>query len=434
MDHDTGCVGRTVADVAAVADPTTGVAVYDSTPHNNQSGWLVAGGTSVAAPLVAATYALSGAPAPDSTPASFLYATPTGLSDVTTGSNGSCGTYLCTATAGYDGPTGLGTPRGTSAFTAATTPPVNTIPTPVPPSVAVTFTRIAGVDRYGTSAQTAAKFGSASTVILASGEVGHSVDALSAAYLAGVNSAPILLTRNGFTPPEVLAQILASGARNIVIIGGGGVVGDPQLTALQGAGYTVTRLGGPDRYTTAAQVIAAAGKPAGTTALLASGTVFADALGAGPLSYAKGLPLAITDPTVLPAATLTALQNAGITHVLILGGAAAISQNVRNQLTAAGITVAAPFAGQDRSQTSTLLAQYEIAHYGFTTTAVNVASGSTTADGADALGGAALSGKQLRPLLITNNTNDPGSITTYLSTITATLTTGTLFGGVSAIS
>ena len=62
--HDTGCAGRTVADVAAVADPTTGVAVYDSTPHNNQSGWLVAGGTSVAAPLVAATYALSGAPAP----------------------------------------------------------------------------------------------------------------------------------------------------------------------------------------------------------------------------------------------------------------------------------------------------------------------------------------------------------------------------------
>jgi len=73
--------------------------------------WLVTGGTSAAAPLVAATYALSGAPAPNSTPASFPYTNPTGLSDVTTGSNSSCGTYLCTATASYDGPTGLGTAR-----------------------------------------------------------------------------------------------------------------------------------------------------------------------------------------------------------------------------------------------------------------------------------------------------------------------------------
>jgi len=249
-----------------------------------------------------------------------------------------------------------------------------------------------------------------------------------------VDHAPILLTRNGSTPPEVLAQIQASGARNIIIIGGSGVVADPQLTALQGAGYTVTRIAGVDRYATSARVIAAAGKPGGPTALLASGTVFADALGAGPLSYAKGLPLAITDPNALPAATLTALQNAGITHVLIVGGAASVTQHVRDQLTAAGITVSSPFAGADRSQTSTLLAQYEIAHYGFTNAAVNVASGSTTADGADALGGAALSGTQGRPLLITNNTNDPGSITTYLSTITATLTTGTLFGGVSGSS
>jgi subtilase family serine protease len=123
--HDTSCTRRTVADVSAVADPATGVAVYDSTASGGQSGWLVFGGTSAASPLVAATYALAGTPAAGTTPASFPYASAGNLYDVTSGSNGSCGgTYLCTAQGGYDGPTGLGTPHGTAAFTAGgTTPP-----------------------------------------------------------------------------------------------------------------------------------------------------------------------------------------------------------------------------------------------------------------------------------------------------------------------
>lgn len=117
--HDTGCAKRSVADVAAVADPKTGVAVYDSTPSNSQSGWLVFGGTSAASPIVAGAYAQAGAPAAGSTPASFPYANTAALYDVISGSNGTCGTYLCTARAGYDGPTGLGTPKGTAAFTSA---------------------------------------------------------------------------------------------------------------------------------------------------------------------------------------------------------------------------------------------------------------------------------------------------------------------------
>jgi subtilase family serine protease len=112
--HDTGCTRRTVADVSAVADPATGVAVYDT---YGVGGWLVFGGTSVASPVVAGVYALAGRPAAGSIPASLAYSHPGSLFDVTSGSNGSCaGSYLCTAKAGYDGPTGLGTPNGTGAF------------------------------------------------------------------------------------------------------------------------------------------------------------------------------------------------------------------------------------------------------------------------------------------------------------------------------
>ena len=50
--------------------------------------------------------------------ASYLYGATSGLNDVADGSNGACGTYLCTAEPGYDGPTGVGTPNGVSAFPA----------------------------------------------------------------------------------------------------------------------------------------------------------------------------------------------------------------------------------------------------------------------------------------------------------------------------
>ncbi|MFJ5233746.1 peptidase S8 [Kitasatospora sp. NPDC088391] len=111
---DTGCTKRTIADVSAVADPATGVAVYQT---YGGSGWAVYGGTSAAAPIIAGVYALAGAPATGTSPASFPYAHTTALFDVTTGNNGSCSpSYLCTATTGYDGPTGLGTPNGTTAF------------------------------------------------------------------------------------------------------------------------------------------------------------------------------------------------------------------------------------------------------------------------------------------------------------------------------
>jgi subtilase family serine protease len=120
--HDTGCARRSVADVSADADPNTGAAVYDSTRYctflffNCTTGWYQVGGTSLASPLVAAVYALAGNSG-STTYGSFPYAHTASLFDVLSGSNGSCGgSYLCTAGAGYDGPTGLGSPSGTGGF------------------------------------------------------------------------------------------------------------------------------------------------------------------------------------------------------------------------------------------------------------------------------------------------------------------------------
>ena len=116
FQQDTGCANRTVADVSAVADPATGVSVYDT---YQAAGWQVYGGTSASTPLVAGVYADAGAPSAGTYPNSYPYANPSALNDVTQGSTATCTpSYLCTAGAGYDGPTGLGTPNGLAAFTS----------------------------------------------------------------------------------------------------------------------------------------------------------------------------------------------------------------------------------------------------------------------------------------------------------------------------
>ncbi|MGW5353488.1 carboxypeptidase regulatory-like domain-containing protein [Streptomyces sp. NPDC004031] len=113
---DTACDMRSVADVAAVADPVTGVSVYQTF---GGGGWAVYGGTSASSPLIAGVYAAAGTPGADTYPNSYPYAHPGALNDVTEGDNGSCTpAALCTAGPGYDGPTGLGTPNGLAAFSS----------------------------------------------------------------------------------------------------------------------------------------------------------------------------------------------------------------------------------------------------------------------------------------------------------------------------
>jgi hypothetical protein len=133
---------RAVADVSAVSDPYTGVAVYDSQPGEEGETWRTLGGTSLAAPLIASVYALAGGGNGVSYPAETLYEneikSPGSLHDIASGSNGECtepqvngisgceppeeaatscsSKAICLARPGYDGPTGVGTPNGIGAF------------------------------------------------------------------------------------------------------------------------------------------------------------------------------------------------------------------------------------------------------------------------------------------------------------------------------
>jgi subtilase family serine protease len=111
----TGCAKRAMADVSAAADPNNGgLAVYYPSSSQN-STWGQFGGTSESSPIIASVYALSGNTAGYAN--SIPYGHPGNLFDVTSGNNGTCPTtQWCTARAGWDGPTGLGTPNGVGGF------------------------------------------------------------------------------------------------------------------------------------------------------------------------------------------------------------------------------------------------------------------------------------------------------------------------------
>ncbi|MGW2800551.1 hypothetical protein [Streptomyces sp. NPDC001269] len=130
--RDPGCAQHTASEMSAVADPNTGMEVHDT--YNNCGGgslcdterqlglaqgadrWVQVGGTSAASPIIASVYALAGDTSQVAN-GSYPYSHTSALNDITSGSNGFCGSsHLSTAGPGYDGPTGLGTPNGTGAF------------------------------------------------------------------------------------------------------------------------------------------------------------------------------------------------------------------------------------------------------------------------------------------------------------------------------
>jgi putative cell wall-binding protein len=297
------------------------------------------------------------------------------------------------------------------------------------------FERVDGRDRYVVSAKTAEKFGTASSVLLASGEEGKFGDALTASYLAGDRQVPVMLTELDNTPQVIIDAINKLGTKNITIVGGPLSVSEAQEQSLKDKGFNVTRVFGQTRYDTAAAVIREAGDRGNDTALVATGEKFPDALSAGPLAYAEAMPIGTVSLTDAPDVVIDALKAVGVNKAVVLGGNLSIGAEPRAELEAKGIDIIEEFQGRTRGAVSQQVAEYGIT-LGLTNTRVNVASGRAFSEGADALGGGALSGEQNRPILITDGEDVVGPyVLDYLSDHANTLT-GTdnlLFGGLLSI-
>ncbi len=184
--------------------------------------------------------------------------------------------------------------------------------------------RIAGADRYATSAAiSAATFpGGASVAYLASGATFP--DALAAASVAGGQGRPILLTEAGALSPAAREELDRLNPTTVIVVGGTGAVSQAVVDeAAAATGATLERLAGADRFATAAAISAAVFAPGVPVVYLASGADFPDALSGA--AAARGAPLLLTTTTGLPAATALELARLRPGRIVVLGGTGAVS-------------------------------------------------------------------------------------------------------------
>jgi putative cell wall-binding protein len=325
---------------------------------------------------------------------------------------------------------------------------VGTILVNLPAGATSNFTtvRFAGSDRYDTSAKIATQtFTTAPTVIMASGA--NYPDALAGSFLAGNDSAPVLLTTpTAPVPDTILSALQALQTKTVILLGGSAAIGNDVAAQLAstpssasgGGNIQVSRISGATRYDTALTIATASGTTVGTvggqkTAIVASGANFPDALAGGPAAFASKLPLLLTDPNSESSQTEQGLTQLGITQVLLLGGPNAVSTTAESQMSNNGARTVVRFAGVDRTDTARQFYEYELSHLAnFTNTKIALANGGNFPD---ALSGAPQAAKDPTGILLTESPNDLGQYTTSdVQNHSSTLTQGFIYGGDLAVS
>ena len=164
-------------------------------------------------------------------------------------------------------------------------------------------------------------------------------DALASGVLQ--DDSPLLMVpSDGQVPTRVLDEIRRLGAQEAVILGGNAAVSDDVEAQFQQAGLQTARRQGGSRFETAIE-IARAEAPEATTAILARAGAsdpnnptqgFADALASGAMAAENGWSILLTDTNALTAATREYMSDSSIERVLIIGGTAAVSAAVEDEV------------------------------------------------------------------------------------------------------
>jgi putative cell wall-binding protein len=293
-----------------------------------------------------------------------------------------------------------------------------------PAYAAATYQRLAGNDRYETSAVISKNgWQTADVVVIARGD--DFPDGLAGGPLAYKFDAPLLLTQKDQLPAPVKQEIDRLKPQKAYILGGPKVISDGVEQVLKGNGITVERIYGADRAATATEIAKIIGAPTGK-AVIATGRNFPDALAVSPIAAANNMPILFVYGSTMPAATLQALQDMQITSVDILGGDKIIPQAIADKLKNMGITVRRIYGG-NRELTAVEIAKA----YGGVSDGVFVATGY---DYADALSVAPLAAKKGQPLLLCSKDKVDKDVSAYIRNSALTIDKVTVAGGEGVVS
>lgn len=291
--------------------------------------------------------------------------------------------------------------------------------------------RLAGADRFKTAAEIAKSLvetlGSTSgEAILVNGL--NYPDALSAAPLAAVKGAPILLSEAEVLPSVTLQALKDLKVNRVTIVGGTGVISTKVENIIKSQSITVERIAGLDRFQTSVKVaerIKAETADFGdiNEVIVASGMSFADALSISPIAASHLMPILLTDTNAVPASVQNFINaNTTIEKTYVIGGTGVITDGVMDKL-----PTPLRLGGVNRFDTNLKVLQYfnDSFYYGYTF----VASGMNYAD---ALAGSVLAGALSSPLVLTDSTI-PAPTTSLLGKKLTTLSEVTAFGGTGVV-
>jgi lactocepin len=306
-----------------------------------------------------------------------------------------------------------------------------------PESEPRTWKRLAGSGRYDTMAAIVQEGwkSSSNTVIVATGN--NFKDALSAAGLAGLKSAPVVLTDGGKgdkvtkLSPQAKSELQRLAPRTVYVVGGPFAVSDAVMADIQATlpSARVDRVSGSTAASTSAAIATEEYWDWEDTAIIATNKSFKDALSVAPLSYAKHWPILLADNgQSLNADVIDALKQCGIKQVYIVGGKLAVTDKVESQLIKAGVAIAGRLAGLDGVHTSRAIADFAIKNG----LSVSKMAFATSQNFPDALAGAALCGKNNSVLLLCDAKAQYNL--SFAKTHKDNITTGYVFGGTYAFS
>jgi putative cell wall-binding protein len=216
-------------------------------------------------------------------------------------------------------------------------------------------TRIAGADRYATSAAVSrdAFQPGVPVAYLASGA--NFPDALAGAAAAGKQGGPVLLTTPTALPPTVAAELARLKPQRIVVLGGPSVIYDSVIgQARRVTAATVDRIYGADRYATSAAISSRAFEPGVDIVYIATGASFADALAAAPVAAAQGGPVLLSRRTAIPPSVLAELKRLKPKVIMLVGGDGVLSDELWTVVSALAPSIGKA-SGADRFETAEML-------------------------------------------------------------------------------
>ena len=325
-------------------------------------------------------------------------------------------------------------------------------------STAPTPDRVAGENRYATAVAISQELTPDDScpggVVVVNGE--NYPDGLAASVFGQI----VLLTKADSLPAETATELArldeVCDGLDVLVVGGTSAVSNAvygEIAQIIGGYLSMQRLAGENRYETAIDVAefffdsllwgwTTLAGPSGTV-ILATGENFPDALAAGPMSAAYGMPILLNSGASVRADLGQFLVDNGVYNVIIVGGTSAVPESVEDELTGFYDMNVERVSGDDRAGTAVAIAEILCSDFlvdagGIARTqAILTCPALTAVNGnsfADALAASTLALNTGAPILLVNEVSIPAATAEYHIENCASISFITAVGGTSVIS